>query len=67
MAKWKTDVQPEGIFKNCTSQIKQWFLNIAGIGPRKSFSKLPSKIPMMIQKEGKRKMKTNNYSDKQYY
>lgn len=36
--------------------------------PEKAFSKLPSKIPMMmIQKEGKRKMKTNNYSEKQYY
>lgn len=33
MAKWRIDVQPEGILKNGTSQIKQWFLNITGIGP----------------------------------
>lgn len=33
MAKWRIDVWPEGIFLNCTSQIKQQVLNTAGMGP----------------------------------
>ena len=68
MAKWRISVQPERIFKNCTSQIKQWVLNTHGMYPWKGFSKLLPKISMMIQKEKKGGgMKTNNSSEKQYY
>lgn len=32
MAKWRINVQSEGIFKNSTNTIKPWVLNIADIG-----------------------------------